>query len=466
MTSKSGGANVEIRFYGGIEGSIGGNAVVLTVKKGDKSFNYLFDCGINLQKYFRHRRLGGRLESLDQLQRWGFLPEFEGIGEIRACFISHGHNDHWFALPALEKSTLAPRVIWTSRVTRQFMGLRDLSITEKPLSLKPFEYRNFYYDEKALRDNVKITVAPFPVDHSIPGSCAYLIEIEDRIIVYTGDFRDHGLLSAHMKHQQFWHYVKQRSQDKKLMIICEGTNYGTPHRFSTEEHVKNRLEEILKNYKNEPLMIIINEKDLWRMLAIQHAVEDVKIKEGIERRIIYCDSTARLLKRIYGSFRSDYKGVLHKSHLEKFARSFMIGENQILSSDLITRIVENPQKYMLVATRREGFNACDSIANKMKYKGVGGCCVLSLSETLEEEMGVSTREYTRSVAELGFDVEEVHSSGHIYPTRLIKLLSYLDPECVFILHTSAPQGLQKFIRTRTGIKAISPKLGVPEPIFC
>jgi hypothetical protein len=457
-------ADIEARFYGGVEGTIGGNTVVITAKKAKRTFSYFFDCGINLQKYSRFRLLGGKLETLEQLQRWGFFPEFEGIGEVRACFISHGHNDHWLALPAFYKSTIAPQTLWTTKTTKYVMKGLNVPIRDKPLDTLPFEHNSFYFDNEALKDNIRINIAPFPVDHSIPGACAYLLETRNGVLVYTGDFRDHGLLSLNIA-QQFWDYVKSRSQGKKLELICEGTNYGTPLRFTTESTVRNRFREILKNYENELLSVILTEKDLWRNIILQQAVEDLKIKDHIERQLVYCESTGKLMRGLCESFRADYRSVFAEPILENFNRLLRINQDQIFTTELLTKIVQNPSKYILVATRREGFNACDLIANKMKYRAIGGCCVLSLSETFEEEIGVSTRDYAKSIAELGFSVEELHSSGHIFPHRLLNVLRQLNPNRVFIVHTSVPEGLKNYIKARTGIDVVAPKLDAAYSLF-
>ena len=454
--------DAELRFYGGVGGSIGGNTVVLSIKKGKNSLSYFFDCGVNLQQYSRHKDLGGKLDRLEQYHRWRFFPEFEKT-EVRACFISHGHNDHWLAVPALAKSTFSPNVIWSTRTTRQLISRPELLITEKSFSLDPFGYREYYYDDKALQENVKVSVAQFPVDHSVPGACAYIVELENDTLVYTGDFRDHGVLSDKVE-MQFWQYVKTRSRNRNTLLITEGTNYGTPYRFNTEDDVKKRLATIFRNYAEELLVLVVNEKDVWRLMMIQDALEHLETSTEISRQVVYAESIGKLVTRIRQTINEDYKRVLDKTTLETYTNWLGVGENQILSEPSIRRVVEKPSRYVVVATRRSGLTICDLLADKMKYKTAGGCCILSLSEIFEEEAGISTREYAKKISELGFSVEEVHSSGHIYPSRLVNIIGHLQPKKVFVMHTVAPQGLKSFIEKRTSIDVIAPDAGTPYPV--
>lgn len=456
--------DVEVLFYGGIEGSIGGNSIVIKVKRGEKEHNYMFDCGVNLQRYSKLKALGIKLHTLEQFERWGLIPPINEVGKLNACFISHGHRDHWLLLPALEKSTISPKIIWMTNTTRLNVQAGTLPVKCTSFDKFPFENRYYYYDDDALKDNIKINVAPFPVDHSIPGACAYLIETPEGMIIYTGDFRDHGLLSSNLN-EQFWLYVTKRSEGKKVEVICEGTNYGTPFRYLSEHDVKKRLIEILCNYKNELITIVTTDKDLWRNVIIQQAVEDVKKNFGIDRQIIYCNSVGKSLRGLRESFRQDYKNILDKPSLDYYINLLKVDDNYFLTQMNIQKIINNPSKFIIVATRGEGLKACDDIANKMRYKAVGGCCVLSLSETFEEETGISTREYTKSIAELGFSVEEVHSSGHIFPHRLLDILRKLNPNRIFIVHTLVPEGLKSYIKTNMDVEVLSPKTGQEYHLF-
>jgi len=97
--------NAEIRFYGGVEGKIGGNIVALVLSKSGERYTFFFDMGVYLPDYFRRTRYRVELQTLEQLQRWRLVPDLGELGDVRACFISLAHIDHWQALPAFKNST-------------------------------------------------------------------------------------------------------------------------------------------------------------------------------------------------------------------------------------------------------------------------------------------------------------------------------------------------------------------------
>jgi len=447
-----------MRFYGGVEGSIGGNALALELKKGEKSLSYFFDFGVNLESRRKYIELRGEPpETLEEYQRSGFLPELEKT-EVRACFVSHGHTDHYIALKALVSSAWAPQTIWSSKTTKLFLGNLESQMRQFALVYDPFERKSNYYDQKALEMGDALEVGPFPVDHSVPGSCAYIIETRGVILLYTGDFRCHGPLTKNLDFQ-FWDYVKKRRDGKKLILLTEGTNFGTAVRHTTEESVKERLRSILKEYSRHVLVIVITEKDMWRLSLIQEVVQEENSAGRSQRRLLYAPSIAKQVNQVSHAFRDDYGRILPPQLIDQYFKRFVIPDEQRFTTESLGQVIWDPSKFLIVTDRRGGFKTCDMIVAKLKYRGGGGACILSLSEIFEEEAGISTREYARTVAELGFNVEELHSSGHVFPSDLVRVVKTLQPDEVYLMHTLAPGGLRQFLKAHLGIDAITPEVG-------
>jgi glyoxylase-like metal-dependent hydrolase (beta-lactamase superfamily II) len=452
------GYRAELKFYGGVEARIGGNIVALTFMKNGDNYTFFFDMGVHLPEYYkRTRSYKVEIHTLEQFQRWKLIPEFNNIGEVKACFISHAHSDHYLALPAFLNSAIrGAKVVWASNTTAKIIG--DNRIRSFPLAKNPFENSLFYEDYALKRDGIHVKIAPFPTDHPILGSCAWIVEFKNQIIVYTGDFRDHGLLSDFLtRKHQFWTYVQKRARlrKKSVVVITEGTNYGTPEKFFTEKDLRTRLIKLLTNFKNELITILISERDLWRVLIINEALRSVKNRMGINRHIIYDEAIARLCRKVYVSFPDDYSHILTPSNLTELRDMLFVQKNQEISDEILRDASENPSKYIFLVTINKGFALLDQIAKRH----VGGCCILSLSEHLGEATGVSISDYTREIAELGFNVEELHSSGHIFPNRLAQILKKIKAKDIFVIHSLAPEGLCKFIKARTGLNAVAPSLG-------
>lgn len=443
----------ELRFYGGVGGKIGGNIVALVINLNEDTYTFFFDMGLNLEEYYKRNRYKVELKTLKQLQRWKLLPELGNLGEVRACFISHAHSDHCKALNAfLDSGLRGPKFVWSSHTTKKMIG--NKKIRGFHLTVKPFEDSVFYEDQTLKNRKVHLKVAPFPTDHSILGSCAWIAELEKWIIVYTGDFRDHGYLSTYLKEEnQFWTYIKRRAelQKKKIIVITEGTNYGVPERFFTETQLKMRLTELLDNFSSELVIIVISEKDLWRVLMVNEVMSSGRKQK---RHIFYDSTIAKLSRMAYETFQKDYETLLPKSDLSRLRDMLFVGKHQEISDDVLFKAANNPSKYVFVVTSSRVFSTLDQIAKRR----AGGCCILSLSEGSGEITGIPVRDYAKEIAGLGFTVEELHSSGHIYPNRLIRILKKINSEKVFILHSLAPEGFCKFIKSRTGLNCYAPSL--------
>jgi mRNA degradation ribonuclease J1/J2 len=446
---------VELVFYGGVEGKIGGNIVALSANLDEDKYTFLFDMGLNPEEYYQRTRYKVELRTLKQLQRWKLVPKFENFGEVRACFISHAHSDHCKALTAfLDSGLRGPKFVWSSHTTKKIIG--NNTIRSFDLTVKPFEEGIFYEDVTLKNKKLNLKVAPFPTDHSILGSCAWIVEIKNWIIVYTGDFRDHGHLSAYLKEKnQFWTYVKKRSvsKKKKVIVITEGTNFGIPGRFCTETQLKRRFGDLLNNFRSELVTIVVSEKDLWRVLTVNEVISASNRKQ---KRYIFYDSTvAKLCRKAYETFQKDYEALVPSLDFLKLRNTLFVKKEQEISDDVLLRAASNPSKFVFVVTVSKAFPTLDQIARR----NAGGCCILSLSEGMGEMTGIPVKDYAKEIAELGFSVEELHSSGHIYPNRLIRILEKINPEKIFIIHSLAPEGFCKFVESRVGINCYAPLIG-------
>lgn len=435
-------SEIALSFYGGVEGEIGGNSILLRVKNGDTHYDYIFDLGVNRTDWRKHLAAGGKLKTIEQYERWGFIPPLEDLIP-RACFVSHAHPDHWQALPALLSSKYRqPRAIWASGTTSTIINLgrkgpSRIPMTSKRFYPEPFG-KDYYHDYTAEAKGVDVSVAAFPVDHSIPGACSYLIKINKTVIIYTGDFRDHGILSEDLK-QQFWDYsereLKRKARD--LILICEGTNYGTAYYPISERDVYDEVQETIRRYRNEAILAVVSSTDYWRIYTICKAVSD--LKQEFPRRIIFGVALDKKVEAVRQAIRKDYSEVISEQNLDRYARIPKLRINE----SLYPRIRYQPQKYFIVSSWREGFRIADRLGPRAIS---GGCCILSLSEKLEEEVGISTRDYARRMSRLGISIEEFHASGHIYPSKLVQIIKSLHPNRIFPIHTSGPDGLKRYIK--------------------
>ena len=450
--------SLAVTFQGGTN-TIGGNAVVLKVKSENKVFRYLFDFGVTMEKYRLHKTLNSKPESIEDFQRRGLIPDFNM--KFRACFLSHAHPDHYIVLPALYHSKSRPNAIWATRTTSRL--IKSVQFVAKPLHLDPFRIGDYYEDSISRGLNVK--VALYPVDHDIPGACCFFVIVDGSLVVYTGDFRDHGFLSATLK-RQFWHYAKQlqsKNRFRSRTVICEGTNFGLPFDFRPQRDFDERVRDILSHYTKDIVALIINQDGLWDLFSTLQIAK--KSKAGRSRKIVLAKSLSSFLDKIRREFLGDYKRVVAKENLDLFQvmmnyRRFLTYDaRKDTSIELLREISRNPANYLLFLTRNEAFRALERIA--MFSKNVGGCCILSFSASQGPSDSV-TRTFAENIGQLGFCVERTNAlaRGHVSPHKLVDILNFIQPTKVFVMHTLAPEGLKAFLDAHLNCEIIAPSEGV------
>jgi mRNA degradation ribonuclease J1/J2 len=451
------GSELKISFEGGTD-TIGGNIVVVNAANRKFSSRYLFDFGVPMDAYRPQITLGSEPQTIDEFIRRGLISDFDM--NFRACFLSHAHADHCVALPALFSSSKRPNAIWATKTTSRIV--KKVQFVEKPLHADPFEKGDYYEDVVAKENGLDVKVALYPVDHDIPGACSYLAIVENTLIVYTGDFRDHGYLSEVIK-RQFWNYAKMlqtKNHFSSCTVISEGTNFGLPFDFRSQSDFDNRMKEILGQYAKDLISVIVNQDGLWDIFSTIRSIRDQKV----DRKIVVSKTLASFLASIRESFLEDYQRAVTSQGLLSFQE--MMNPEQFIvydprkgsSVELLRKIAEKPSNYIIFLSRNEAFGALDKIA--ILSGQAGGCCVLSFS-AYETNADSAIRTFAEGIGHIGFCVEKTNAlaRGHVSPHRLAGILNVIKPNTVFVMHTLAPEGLSAFLRSHLDCEIVAPTKG-------
>ena len=111
------------------------------------------------------------------------------------------------------------------------------------------------------------TIKSAPVDHSLPGASAYILETADETIAYTGDLRFHGRRPEITRK-----FVKEAKKSNPNIMISEGTRIDSQSN-TTEEDIENKAKTVISNFKG---LVIVNYpiRDFDRLVTFYKVAKD------------------------------------------------------------------------------------------------------------------------------------------------------------------------------------------------
>ena len=278
-------------------------------------------------------------------------------------------------------------------------------------------------------------VKSFPVDHSIYGAVAYIIE-GDVSVAYTGDFRLHGK-NKHLTRK----FVKEAKNVS--VLITEGTRVGREEdeNVSEDEVYRNalgiaetakgliiadfsarnfeRLESFWRIARRTGRELVVTPKDAYFL----HALQIAGIETPINEVRIYQSSKVKPEKWEDWVFRSYPDSGVSPEELKKN------GENYILCFsfyDMPHLLDIMPIEGTYIYSSSEAFGEEQEFSflrlwNWLRYFGF-------------EVHGFRVDEHGKPVFERG-----LHASGHVSREELREVIEEIDPDYVIPVHTENPE---------------------------
>ena len=442
----------ELTFYGGV-GEIGGNKILLA----EKNNGVFLDFGQNFEKensYFRYPYLQPREEK--HLLSLGILPSIPGIYKksseeehgIEGVLISHGHADH-----TNYTRYLKPDIpLYCSELTREIVIARDLSSPTHSaeyaiakLTQKAGE--EVFYKINPLADKETevsgLKVRPFETDHSIPGSCGYLIKGSGYALVYTGDLRFHGPRKA-----ASYKFVEEASRLKPDVLIIEGTNIVNA-KMSEERDVYEKAMELVSKSKNL-ILVSFSLADFDRLRTFYD------IAKKTDRKLVIPMKLAFMIHRTRGKFKTiDLKDpdvsiyCREKKTMYEWEKEVMNSYSNVMCC---TDVEKEQEKMIMIASFYDMNEMCE-----IKPK-TGSLFIESQSEPFNEEMELDHDKLLNWLECYGLPLYNIHCSGHAYPHQLKEAIEKIAPKKVFLIHTERPRLYQQYLKD-LNINTVTPVLG-------
>lgn len=255
-----------------------------------------------------------------------------------------------------------------------------------------------------------IRIIPFCIDHSACDSYMFLIEADGKRLLYTGDFRLHGVRGNVMDK------ILDRRVGKVDAVVTEGTTFSRSNReVVTEWDLQKRVRAYLRQYKY--VFVLCATTNLDRIFALARAVP--------RGRYCICDGYQKTLVKAVSNRWSNLSTFYQMPKLTTY------GDN------LLPGFRERGGLMFVRANRRFEciIREFDSQQSILLY---------SMWDGYRTKPGSNIPEFLKLTGTWA----ELHTSGHASPDDLCHVIEKADPEIVIPMHTDAPQKMHALCPNR------------------
>lgn len=330
----------------------------------------------------------------------------DGNGHCDAVLFTHYHGDH-----TGQMLRIRPEIpIYAGALAKDIMRLSAERGGQKNEALcKRIEtIQAFSPGKPFLIGDIQIT--PFCIDHSACDSYLFLIEADGKRLLYTGDFRLHGVRGNVMDK------ILDRRIGKVDVVVTEGTTVSrSEHEVVTEWDLQKRVKAYLRQYKY--VFVLCATTNLDRIFALARAVPRGKYCICDEYQETLVETVSKHWNGI-SSFYEMPKLLSFKYHPPaRFAE--LGGLMFVRANSKFEAIIRqyDPAQSILLYSMWDGYRT-------------------KPGSTIPEFLSL-----TGTWAEL-------HTSGHASPDDLRHVIEKADPEIVIPMHTDAPQKMQTLCQNR------------------
>ena len=494
-----------INFYGGVD-EIGGNKVLVN----DNNSSLFLDFGMSFSianKFFSEFLQPRKANGILDFTEFGLLPKVKGIyredylnhcgltsdsePSVDGVLISHAHMDHSAYIHHLREdipiyitseSYLILKTLEDTGSTSfgEMLNLKkSFNLTPKKNVKKGPENRRSKGAECIVERDIRVIepykefnvgeskVKSVPVDHSLPGATAFLVDTGDEAIVYTGDLRFHG------RRREFTEkFVKEAKKFNPTTVISEGTRINKVSNVG-EESIERTATKLVSNIKGLAI-VSFPVRDLDRFLTFYNVAKNTDRVMAVSLKQAYMlnlfdgvgyprvDEVAVYIPRKDWGMMGDEclaclegnwlpSSKLHSYHTEQdyknWERKFLNWDNSITYRDLR----EDPKDYIF---------GCDFFELKelIDIKPENGIYLYSKTEPFNEEMEFDFHKVRNWIDHFNLPLitEGMHGSGHANGVELLNMIREISPEKVYPVHT---ENKEKFnVLNDDGVKVVYPEL--------
>ena len=334
-----------------------------------------------------------------------------------AILLSHAHADHYGFLDLLTQDT----PIYATEETFAMLALDGILGDDPTKHLEKYPLKSGQSCEVA---DIKVTA--YIVDHSAYGACAYLIECDDKRILYSGDIRLHGVKG-----------VLYRNLPKDVdYLLLEGTNILRANNNPTEREIENQFVEAFNEAPDALHLVWCSAKNIDRIcalfracircgktLAIDPYIANVLAAVAQLNPKIPTVTTAEQMK-VY--FPPRLTERLTQRNQPQYIFSLNPKQNKVSYDDFSS----SPEKYVMLVRPT-------TLTYLQRIKAPHIRLIKSIWNGYWDEP--NTERLRHWVEEHCEAVKDIHSSGHADTQSLQRIVEFVRPKTIVPIHADAPK---------------------------
>ena len=327
----------------------------------------------------------------------------KGLPDCNGIVISHYHMDHLGQLT----SALPEIPLYMGELSKE-VAMISAEYQDKNLYLRLLGANTFRGGEAFTIGDIRIR--PLVIDHSAADSYMFVIEAEGKHVLYTGDFRMHGL-RHHILDQLVNTYIGEVD-----VLITEGTSLSRDaDKYISEAAVLDDISSYIQDGKY--VFVMCSSTNIDRIMGIWQNMptDKVLICDAYQKRIldtvinnVYYESS---LYRRHDSPLVLNKGSYPKYYIDHGFVSLVRG-----TENFISQIKEFPKDDVrIIYSMWTGY--------------------------IEENLALKTLLET-------YPTYICHASGHVSKDDLIKFIELVNPDAIIPVHTDNPERLEELVPHR------------------
>lgn len=297
-------------------------------------------------------------------------------------------------------------------------------------------------------------ISHMPVDHSVWGACAFILQTDQGPVVHAGDLRWHGQ-ESHLTER----FVRKLKETKPRVLILEATRIGRDNEYVTEIQVRSAIVSATQSAGKRLIIGMVSGKNYERLGAFLHASHRSGRSLVVQPRtflalesIAAADPYYNLLKHgvcLYDP-PSSTRSKWHRELRERWTTSLITPDD----------ICRKPGRFIYMSSSGQQmswadlkpYNARLIYSSSAAYDAEAFDKVRILRNWIEH-YNLETVGLTFSGSKVTF-LPALNASGHLHPDDLQRLLHRVRPEVLIPCHTDRPELLRDLVPD--GVKLVLP----------